>query len=168
MKLQRVRQGMENVWSSVAEGWERLRHSAAGALTRFRPRDRSGLPAPAQIDDDAWLPGLGWALLSGDVFEDDRRVVVRLEAPGLSKSDFELQVLGNELVVRGEKRFERESDDGRWHMLQCAYGAFRRAIPLPAPVVVDRARASYRDGVLRVELPKAQPGRHSVRLIPVN
>jgi HSP20 family protein len=168
MKLQELRQGMGHMWSSVADGWERLRQSAAGALTRYKPGEKSNLPAAADVDDAAWLPGMGWAMLGGDVFEDDRRVVVRLEAPGMGRSDFDLQVLGDQLVVRGEKRFERENSDGRWHMLQCAYGSFQRAVPLPGPVVADEARASYRDGVLRVELPKARPGRLPARRIRVN
>jgi HSP20 family protein len=168
MKLQELRQGMGHMWSSVADGWERLRHSAAGALTRYKPGEKSNLPTAADVDDAGWLPGMGWAMLGGDVFEDDRRIVVRLEAPGMSRSDFDLQVLGDQLVVRGEKRFERESSDGRWHMLQCAYGSFQRAVPLPGPVVADEARANYRDGVLRVELPKARPGRLPARQIRVN
>ena len=168
MKLHDFRQGMGTVWSSVTEGWERLRQSAASALTRYKPSEKSNLPAQADVDDAAWLPGMGWAMLGGDVFEDDKRVVVRLEAPGMSKSDFDLQVLDDQLLVRGEKRFERESSDGRWHMLQCAYGSFQRAVPLPAPVLADQARASYRDGVLRVELPKARPGKAAVRQIPVS
>jgi HSP20 family protein len=168
MKVQELRQGVGHMWSSVADGWERLRRSAAGALTRYKPGDKSSVPAPADVEDAAWLPGIGWAMLGGDVFEDDRRVVVRLEAPGMSRSDFDLQVLGDQLVVRGEKRFERESSEGRWHMLQCAYGSFQRAVPLPGPVVADEARATYRDGVLRVELPKARPGRKPARQIRVN
>jgi HSP20 family protein len=167
MKLPDLRHGVGTVWSSVTEGWERLRQSAAGALTRYKPGEKSNLPAQGDVDDAAWLPGMGWAMVSGDVFEDDQRVVVRLEAPGMSKSDFELQVQGDQLVVRGDKRFERESSDGRWHLLQCAYGSFQRSVPLPAPVLADQARASYRDGVLRVELPKERPGKASVRQIPV-
>lgn len=167
MKLPDLSQGMGNIWTSVAEGWDRFRQSAAGALTRFKPGDKSNLPASNEIDDAAWLPGMAWAMLGGDVFEDDKRVVVRLEAPGMSKSDFDLQVAGDHLVVRGDKRFERESGNGRWHMLQCAYGSFQRSVPLPATVVADQARATYRDGVLRVELPKASPGSTTARQIPV-
>jgi HSP20 family protein len=168
MKVQELRQGVGHMWSSVADGWERLRRSAAGALTRYKPGDKSSVPAPADVEDAAWLPGIGWAMLGGDVFEDDRRVVVRLEAPGMSRSDFDLQVLGDQLVVRGEKRYARESSEGRWHMLQCAYGSFQRAVPLPGPVVADEARATFRDGVWRVELPKARPGRQPARQIRVH
>lgn len=167
MKLQEIRQGMDTLWGSVAEGWDRLRQSAAGALTRFRPGDKSNLPAQADIDDAAWLPGMGWAMLGGDVFEDERRVVVRIEAPGMSKADFDLQIVGEQLVVRGEKRFESEQGQGRWRVLQCAYGSFQRVVQLPAPVRAEQARATYRDGVLRVELPKAQPGKPPLRQIRV-
>ncbi len=80
------------------------------------------------------------------------------EIPGLDKDDFKIEVVDDALVVSGEKRFERDSSDGRWRTIQCAYGAFRRVVPLPAPVRADQAKASYRNGVLRVELPKVEPG----------
>jgi HSP20 family protein len=106
-------------------------------------------------------------MLGGEVFEDEQRIVVRLEVPGMEKSDLDIQVEDDQLVVAGEKRFERESTEGRWHTLQCAYGSFRRVIPLPAPVKSEEARASYRNGVLRVELPKREPGARKTRSIPV-
>jgi HSP20 family protein len=107
-------------------------------------------------------------MLGGDVFEDDKRIVVRLEAPGMSKGDFDIQVLDDALVVRGQKRFKREGTEGRWRVLQCAYGSFLRAVPLPAPVKSDKSRASYRNGVLRVELPKQTPGKPSIKEIRVS
>jgi HSP20 family protein len=106
-------------------------------------------------------------MLGGDVFEDEQRVVVRLEAPGMNKGDFDIQVQGDALVVRGEKRFERESTEGRWRVLQCAYGSFLRTVPLPAAVKGEQARASYRNGVLKVELPKQSPGKAAVTRIDV-
>jgi HSP20 family protein len=98
-------------------------------------------------------------MLGGDVFEDDRRLVVRIEIPGMSKRDFDIEVLDDVLVVRGEKRFESESGEGRWRVLQCAYGSFLRSVPLPAKVRSDQAKATYQDGVLRIELPKVEPGK---------
>ncbi len=159
MKMDDIRQGFGSLWESVTEGWDRLRQSAAGALTRFKPGEKSNLPARDDIDDALYLPDSGWAMIGGDVFEDERRIVVRLEAPGMEKEDFDVQVVGDTLVVRGEKRFERESTEGRWRVLQCAYGAFHRSVPLPVPVKGHEARATYRNGVLRVELPKVNPSR---------
>lgn len=168
MKLDDIRHGVGALWESVTDGWERLRQTAAGALTRYRPGDPAGLPTRDEIDDASYMPSASWAMLGGDVFEDDKRIVVRLEAPGMNKGDFDIQVLDDALVVRGEKRFAREGTEGRWRVLQCAYGSFLRTVPLPAPVRSDKSRASYRDGVLRVELPKQSPGKPSAKEIHVS
>lgn len=166
MKLDELKQGFSSLWDSVSEGWQRLRESASGALTRFKPGE--GLPAKGEVDDDFYVPTDRWSMLGGDVFEDDKRLVVRVEVPGMEREDFEIEVQDNALVVRGEKRFERESSEGRWRVLQCAYGSFRRMVPLPAPVLADGARAQYRNGVLKVELPKAAPGSPKPRTIKVD
>jgi HSP20 family protein len=172
MKIDDIRQGFGSLWDSVAEGWDRLRQGAAGALTRFSPGEKSQLPAGSEVDDPPFLPGAAsWAMLGGDVFEDERRVVVRLEAPGMEREDFDVQVIGEALVVRGEKKFERETSEGgsegRWRVLQCAYGSFHRSVPLPAPVQADAAKASYRNGVLRVELPKREAAAPQARRIAI-
>ena len=60
------------------------------------------------------------------------------------------------------------STEGRWRVMQCAYGSFHRVVPLPARVLADQARASYKNGVLRVELPKATPGKPRPVTIPVD
>jgi HSP20 family protein len=166
VKLDELKQGFNSLLDSVSEGWQRLRESASGALTRFKPGE--GLPAKGEVDDDYYLPTDRWSMLGGDVFEDDKRLVVRVEVPGMEKDDFEIEVQDNALVVRGEKRFERESSEGRWRVLQCAYGSFRRMVPLPAAVLADGARAEYRNGVLKIELPKAAPGSPNPRTIKVN
>ena len=161
MKIEDIRQGFGSLWGSVAdgvtEGWDRMRQTASSALTRFLPSERTALPAREQVDDSRFRPLAGWSMLGGDLFEDAERVVVRIEAPGLTKEDFDVQVQGQTRVVRGEKRFERESTSGRWRQLQCAYGAFERRVGLPTAVKGDEARADYRQGVLRIELPKAKP-----------
>jgi HSP20 family protein len=156
MKLQEVKQGFTSFLDSVAEGWHRLQESAASAMTRFNPGRDADLPAKAQVDDRFYLPTQGWSMLGGDVFEDADRVIVRLEVPGMEKSDLAIEVQGDVLLVQGEKRFERESSEGRYRVLQCAYGSFRRVVSLPAQVLADKAKATYRNGVLRIELPKAR------------
>ncbi len=158
MKLQNIREGFDTLREAVAKGWHRLRESAVGALTRFQPGTGANLPAREQVDDASWLPDAAWAVLGGDIFEDERRIVVRIEAPGMAKDDFDIEVFDDRLVVRGEKRFENESSEGRWRVLQCAYGSFQREVQLPAPVTIESASAGYRDGVLRIELPKQQRG----------
>jgi HSP20 family protein len=159
MRMDDIKHGFGSLWDTVTEGWSRLRDSAGSALTRFKPGESSNLPARGDIDDAGYLPSQSWAMLGGDVFEDDKRLVVRLEVPGMDKKDFRIDVVGDSLIVRGEKRFERESTEGRWRVMQCAYGSFHRTVPLPAGVKGESARAVYKDGVLKVELPKSEPGR---------
>lgn len=168
MKLDDIREGVGALWDSLAEGWERLRQTTAGALTRYRPANQASLPTADEVDDASYVPSARWAMLGGDVFEDDERIIVRLEAPGMSKSDFDIQVLGDVLVVRGEKRFEREGRTGRWRVLQCAYGSFLRSVPLPAAVQDEQSRATYRNGVLKVELIKVNPGKPTVTRVTVH
>ena len=154
MKLDEIKQGFSSFLDSVAEGWQHLRQSASSALTGFRPSQGTNMPARADVDDAFYLPSRGWAMLGGDVFEDEKRVIVKLEVPGMEKEELNVEVQGDALVIRGEKRFEREDTEGRYRALQCAYGTFRRVVPLPAAVLSDQAKASYKNGVLRVELPK--------------
>lgn len=159
MKLESLKENFGSLWDNLSEGWRHLRASAAGALTSFKPGEKTDLPAAAEVDDELYQSGPGWAMLGGNVFEDEDRVVVRLEVPGMSKEDIDIEVRDDAVVISGEKRFERESSQGRWRVMQCAYGSFRRVVPLPAEVKTNAARASYKNGVLRLELPKAKPGK---------
>jgi HSP20 family protein len=122
----------------------------------LRPGPQTKLPASADIDLPATLSARGWGLIGADVFEDQRRLVVRMELPGMAREDFQIDVLPDVLTVRGEKNFEPVETEGRWRVLQRAYGAFQRRIPLPVAVKVDEVRATYRGGVLAIELPKAE------------
>lgn len=151
-----LKQGLSEGWRSLAEGWDHVRQRAGTAMTRFGRARQAGSPEPAN-DDDFPLSSPHWGLLAGEVFEDRDKVVVRLEAPGMDVKDFDLEVVGDHLRLRGEKRSARESGDGSWRMMECAYGSFERSIRLPAEVRVDKAKASYSRGILRVELPKVQP-----------
>ncbi len=156
--LQQVKQGLSEAWESLADGWQRLYRRASGAITRFTPghgRDDEG----AQASTDVAVRSAGWGVLTAEVFDDAERIVVRLEAPGLDGKDFDIHVHDDYLVVSGEKHIERESNHGRYHVTECAYGRFERAVPLPAEVQSDAATASYKNGVLRVELPKAPTHR---------
>jgi HSP20 family protein len=149
--LQDLRGSLREAWESLAEGWRQLSGRAARALTRFTPSRERG---------EAWpVVGTGWGLLAADVYDEDDHIVVRLEAPGLDKRDFNISVVEDTLLVRGEKRLERETSAGHYQVMECAYGSFERAIPLWAEVEADKARASYKNGVLRVELPKLRASR---------
>ena len=156
MSLEQLKDQFGSFWNSISEGWRELWQSAANAITRFVPGENTNLPASRDVDDEHFVPSRSWAMLGGEVFEDEKRLIVRLEVPGMEKEDINIDVQERELRISGEKRFTRESSEGRWHVMQCAYGSFRRNISLPSSVKVDDAQASYKNGVLRVELPKLQ------------
>lgn len=168
MMLESIKEGVSSFMGSVTEGWHHLRDSAANALTRFRPGAESKLPARESVDDPFYWPSQSWSMLGGEVFEDDRRLIVRIEIPGMDKRDMSIEIRDDTLILSGEKRFASEGSDGRWRTMQCAYGSFRRAVPLPEPVIADKARATYTSGVLRVELPKASQGKPKATTIRVN
>jgi HSP20 family protein len=149
---QQLKQGAEHAIESLSDGWRELRARAGEALTRFRSSDND-----VREGEDDELPALSrWSFMAADVIEDDDRVVVRLEAPGMRREDFQVELRETILSVRGEKRVDRDTRKGGYRLVQCAYGAFRREIPLPVAVQVDKAKATYRDGVLRIELPKVE------------
>ena len=152
--LQQVWEGLHEAWDLFQEGWQRFSKRAAGAITQFTP-GKIAVKNGGEHRGELATRSTGWGVLTAEVFDDDDMVVVRLEAPGMEREDLDLQVLDDYLVVRGEKHFESEKKQGRYHVTECAYGGFERAIPLPAEVQTDRAKATYQKGVLRVELPKA-------------
>lgn len=163
--LHQLREGLNEAWDTLVDGWQRLYRRASGAITRFTPGSRARQDGKGAGQEIA-LRSAGWGVLAAEVFDDDDKIVVRLEAPGLEKSDFDLEVLDDYLVVRGEKHIERERTAGHYHVTECAYGSFERAIPLPHDVESEKAKASYKNGVLRIELPKSVARRR--RTIEVN
>jgi HSP20 family protein len=150
---QQLREGVGRAWDSLVDGWNQLHERASGAMTRFVPGASKMYPTEQERQEVAHRNS-GWGVLAAEVFDDDKKVVVRLEAPGLEADEIDLQVINNMLVIRGEKSLQREHSDGRYHIIECAYGSFERAIPLPAEVDSEKTKASYKRGILRVELPK--------------
>lgn len=161
--LQQLREDFGRSWETLMEGWRHLSESASGALTRFIPVRRSETQ-----DNDQAVAGrnVRWGLMAAEVFDDDEKVVVKLEAPGMEPDDFDIQISSDVLVVRGEKKFQREKKKGNYHLMECAYGRFERAIPLPAEVDDTKSKASYEHGLLKITLPKTgQKKRHRISVI---
>lgn len=102
-----------------------------------------------------------------DLSEGSEDLRVEIELPGLDEGDIEVLVDDNELTIRGEKKVERE-EKGRTHVLsERAYGRFARTFRLPPGADADRAKATFSNGVLTVELPKKAGGKASGRRIPI-
>lgn len=163
MDTRAIRQRMNRAWDSLTEGWNHLAQRASQALTRFHPVHRPSDQGVDTVRDQHERASATWGVLAAEVSDTPEEVVVELEAPGMEADDFDLQVVEDTLVVRGEKRVANERTEGRFHVMERAFGAFERAIPLPAPVDQDAAHARYRHGVLAVRLPKS-PGARRRRI----
>lgn len=155
--LHQVRSGVGRIWDQLSEGWQQLRQRTSQALTRFNPSARNGNVQTSE--DQALQRASRWGLLPADIIVREDEVVVRLEVPGMEPNNFDIEVIDDILVVRGEKRLESERREGRYHLIESAYGSFERAIPLPVEVDDGRSRASYKNGVLTITLPKSERAR---------
>ena len=94
-----------------------------------------------------------------DVVESDKEIKVSVELPGMDEKDIDVQVFRDMLVISGEKRQEQEEHGQNFWRMERSYGSFRRTIPLPGEVDVDKADAVFGKGVLTVTLPKATTGQ---------
>jgi HSP20 family protein len=89
----------------------------------------------------------------------EKEFIATIELPGMEEKDIDVQILGQQLVIAGERRFEEEKRDREFYRIESEYGAFRRAIELPEGLNLDpdAVRASYSKGVLEVRIPKTEP-----------
>jgi HSP20 family protein len=111
--------------------------------------------------------GGGAAGLAVDVRETAEGFEITASVPGVAAEDVDITVLGDTLHIRGERREEHEErgDGGRWLVRERRFGAFQRAIALPAAVRADAAEAQFSDGVLTISLPKAEEAKpRSIRV----
>ncbi len=85
--------------------------------------------------------------------------VVQVELPGVKKEDIHLSVTEDSLIVSGEKRMTETGEDTTFHQIEVSYGKFDRSIPFPAEVVPEKTKATFKDGVLTIRVPKSTRGK---------
>ncbi len=109
---------------------------------------------PASVDRGefargAWSPNV-------DIYEDENRLIVEAELPGMNREDFEVSVENNVLTLKGERKFEKKTEGDNYHRVERAYGSFTRQFTLPQTITAEGATADFENGVLRVALPKRE------------
>lgn len=94
-----------------------------------------------------------------DVIDRDDEVVVRAEVPGIDKKDLEVSLTENAVTIKGSTRREDKEEKGDYYRSEIAQGAFQRTVSLPSMVDTDKAKASFKDGVLELEVPKVRKAK---------
>jgi HSP20 family protein len=135
------------------EDFGALRREMDRVLERF-----FGEPSGVERPVGMWTPRI-------NVTEGKDSLAITAELPGLEAKDVEVSISGDMLTIKGEKKQEREEKDEYRHMVERTYGAFSRMVRLPAPVDADKIKASFKNGVLTVTLPKTEAAKQ--KPIPV-
>jgi len=119
-------------------------------------QDRMNRPFQGQVDREgegeefessSWNPPV-------DIYETRDDIIVNVEVPGITKDLFSVEVKDEVLIIQGERPFEKDVDREQYHRVERTYGRFRRSFILGVQVQIDRIKATYRDGVLEISLPK--------------
>ncbi len=107
------------------------------------------LDMPEISGDKQWMPTV-------DVSETDGHVIVRAEVPGMEKDDINVTLSDGLLTIHGEKKQEKEEEKENYRFVERRYGSFSRSVRVPDGVDAEKIEASYKDGVLKVSIPKGE------------
>ena len=150
--------------------------SASKAVTPWRPfmgLTRWDREMDRMMDDflgrrmRSWWPS--WSLRGAeaeemigpavDVFEEKDDIVVKAELPGMNKEDVEVNLSDHSLTIKGQKKKEEEVEEENYYSCERSYGSFLRTLELPADVHSDKVKASFKNGVLEIRLPKTEEAK---------
>jgi HSP20 family protein len=106
-----------------------------------------------RTDEKETMAATEWAPLA-DITEDEKEYLIKAELPEVKKEDVKVTVENGTLHITGERKFEKEEKGKKYHRIERAYGAFERAFVLPEDATGDRVTADYKEGVLKVHIPK--------------
>ena len=102
-----------------------------------------------------------------DLYEEKDEVVAKAELPGMEKKDIQVNISDHHLTIKGEKKKEEETKEKNFYRSERSYGSFCRSIELPADVEPDKAKASFKDGVLEIHIPKTEEAKKQPRQVAI-
>lgn len=133
--------------------------------TNWQPFDRLSTLRDEvnRLFDFSW-PSRDTGLFSGwspvlDLHDDKDRLVVQVELPGMKKEEIDIALHDGVLTVSGERKMERERKEGETFRSERYFGKFQRSVTLPTAVDAGKVKASYKDGILTIGLPKAEEAK---------
>ena len=134
-----------NPWRELADVEQRL-----SALWGRTPTKAEGQKESISVAE--WSPLV-------DITEDDKEYLIKAELPEIKKEDVKLTVQDNVLAISGERKYEKEEKDKKYHRVERAYGSFLRSFTLPEDADGSKVAAEYKDGILTVHLPKSEKAK---------
>ena len=129
--------------------------SLQGRMNRLFDESFRGLEGHSQHED--WAQGAFTPAV--DIYEHDGTIVMKAELPGVDAKDVDIRVENNVLTLRGERKFENEVKKESYQRVERSYGSFSRSFTLPNAVDTENIKADYKDGVLRLSLPKKEEAK---------
>lgn len=108
----------------------------------------------AARDDAEWAQGVDWTP-PVDIYESDGQIILKMDLPEVEQKGIDIRVDGDRLLISGDRRMDEGVRRENCYRIERRYGRFARSFTLPEAVDRDRIEASYRDGVLRLVLPRS-------------
>ncbi len=122
--------------------------------------------------DLSWGPAQGPAtsrfVPTVDIVEDEKKIVLKSDLPGVNEKDIEVKLDDGVLTLSGERKFDKETKDENLRRVERRYGSFRRSFALPDTVDAEKVSASYKNGVLEIALPKVKTKEKKVKVVAVH
>jgi HSP20 family protein len=103
-----------------------------------------------------------------DMVETEKEIKVTAELPGMEEKDIEVNFSRDTLVIKGEKKAEKEEKEKDYYLMERSYGSFQRAIPVSSGIDGDKVEAKFKNGVLTVTLPKTKEAQKEMKKIKIN
>jgi HSP20 family protein len=153
--------------TNLPDVWQSFRSEMDRLFDRFGRG--FGFPSLRRMFDmePAWRSSFSFSMPAIDMSEDDKAYNIAAELPGMEAKDIDVSVTGDMLVLKGEKRQEKEENDKNFHFSERAYGSFQRAFELPASVDRSKVAADFSKGVLTITLPKTTEAQKPAKKIEV-
>ena len=145
---------------ATLDRWEPFRGSSPDAQLNRLFNDFFGRASQEQ-NLTTWAPAV-------DIYESEHELVVKADLPEVKLEDLDIRVENNILTIRGERKFEKKSEDKNYLRVERAYGSFARSFSLANTVNIDAIKADYKDGVLTLNVPKREEAKPKQIKVNVN
>jgi HSP20 family protein len=107
-----------------------------------------------KVFEEAFTSGV-WSPVV-DIYETDTSVILKAELPGMTKDDIVIEISENNLILKGERKFQKDIKEENYHRIERSYGTFSRSFTLPDTVDRGKVSASFKEGILEITIPKIE------------